>query len=278
MTGSEDLKYAKMVAEHIGSIHHEIELTEDDFINAIPKVIHDIESNDTTTVRASVGNWLISKYIKEGSQDKIVFNGDGSDEVAGGYLYFHYAPNPIEFDKECRRLLNDIHLFDVLRSDRSISNHGLEARTPFLDKNFVDTYFSIPTYLRDHKHCNKCEKYLIREAFKDSGLLPNEILFRTKEAFSDGVSTDKKAWFEIIQDYASSAMNIDDKKQAEQAYYDKIFSQYYGSQDTEHIMPYKWMPNFIEATDASARTLDVYSKINSENKRENYVIEQTAIV
>jgi asparagine synthase (glutamine-hydrolysing) len=278
MTGSEDLKYAKMVAEHIGSIHHEIELTEDDFINAIPKVIHDIESNDTTTVRASVGNWLISKYIKQGSQDKIVFNGDGSDEVAGGYLYFHYAPNPIEFDKECRRLLNDIHLFDVLRSDRSISNHGLEARTPFLDKNFVDTYFSIPTYLRDHKHCNKCEKYLLREAFKDSGLLPNEILFRTKEAFSDGVSTDKKAWFEIIQEYASSAMNIDDKKIAEQAYYDKIFSQYYGSQNSQHIMPYKWMPNFIDATDASARTLDVYNKINSENNTENDVIEQSAIV
>ena len=266
MNGSEDLKYAKIVADHIGSIHHEIKLTEEDFIKAIPKVIHDIESNDTTTVRASVGNWLISKYIKEGSDDKIVFNGDGSDEVAGGYLYFHYAPNPLAFDKECRRLLKDIHLFDVLRSDRSISNHGLEARTPFLDKNFVDLYFSIPTHLRDHKYNKKCEKYLIRGAFKDTGLLPDEILFRTKEAFSDGVSTDKKAWFEIIQDYASETMNIENKKQAEQAYYDKIFSKYFCSEndtiDISYIMPYKWMPNFINATDASARTLDVYNKIN----------------
>jgi len=277
MNGSEDLKYAKMVADHIGSIHHEIELTEDDFINAIPNVIRDIESNDTTTVRASVGNWLISKHIREGSEDKIVFNGDGSDEVAGGYLYFHYAPNPIEFDKECRRLLKDIHLFDVLRSDRSISNHGLEARTPFLDKNFVDTYFSIPTFLRDHKYNNKCEKYLIREAFKDLNLIPNEILFRTKEAFSDGVSTQKKAWFEIIQEYACSALNIEDKKLAEQTYYDKIFNQYYGSKSSIHIMPYKWMPNFIDATDASARTLDVYSKVNSE-KMDNIKIQQSAVV
>ena len=266
-----------MVADHIGSIHHEIELTEDDFINAIPNVIRDIESNDTTTVRASVGNWLISKHIREGSEDKIVFNGDGSDEVAGGYLYFHYAPNPIEFDKECRRLLKDIHLFDVLRSDRSISNHGLEARTPFLDKNFVDTYFSIPTFLRDHKYNNKCEKYLIREAFKDLNLIPNEILFRTKEAFSDGVSTQKKAWFEIIQEYACSALNIEDKKLAEQTYYDKIFNQYYGSKSSIHIMPYKWMPNFIDATDASARTLDVYSKVNSE-KMDNVKIQQSAVV
>ena len=277
MNGSEDLKYAKIVADHIGSIHHEIELTEDDFINAIPNVIRDIESNDTTTVRASVGNWLISKHIREGSEDKIVFNGDGSDEVAGGYLYFHYAPNPIEFDKECRRLLKDIHLFDVLRSDRSISNHGLEARTPFLDKNFVDTYFSIPTFLRDHKYNNKCEKYLIREAFKDLDLIPNEILFRTKEAFSDGVSTQKKAWFEIIQEYACSALNIEDKKLAEQTYYDKIFNQYYGSKSSIHIMPYKWMPNFIDATDASARTLDVYSKVNSE-KMDNVKIQQSVVV
>lgn len=280
MSGSEDLKYARIVSKHIGSIHHEIELSETDFINAIPSVIFDIESNDTTTVRASVGNWLISKYISEQSDDKIVFNGDGSDEVAGGYLYFHCAPNPIEFDKECRRLLKDIHLFDVLRSDRSISNHGLEARTPFLDRNFVDTYFSIPMHLRDHKYNKKCEKYLIREAFKDTGLLPNEILFRTKEAFSDGVSTSKKSWFEIIQDYASKKLEIKNKKEAEQKYYDMIFNNNYvyihaDDVDTYYVMPYKWMPNFIEATDASARTLDVYKKINDMNN-ENYVISSTS--
>tara|TARA_A100001015_G_scaffold285594_1_gene353334 strand:- start:1691 stop:3082 length:1392 start_codon:yes stop_codon:yes gene_type:complete len=270
LNGSEDLKKARIVAEHIGSIHHEVMLTESDFLNAIPEVIEAIESNDTTTVRASVGNWLISKHIKEKSDDKIVFNGDGSDEVAGGYLYFHCAPNPIEFDLECKRLLKDIHLFDVLRSDRSISSHGLEARTPFLDKNFVDSYLSIPQFLRDHKYNNECEKYLIRNAFKDLGLLPNEILFRTKEAFSDGVSTETKSWFEIIQDYAVTETGEEDKKKAEQLYYDNIFNRLYGTSanrkvNTEFIMPYKWMPKFIEATDASARTLDVYRKVNNSN-------------
>ena len=270
LNGSEDLKKARIVAEHIGSIHHEVMLTETDFLNAIPEVIEAIESNDTTTVRASVGNWLISKHIKEKSDDKIVFNGDGSDEVAGGYLYFHCAPNPIEFDLECKRLLKDIHLFDVLRSDRSISIHGLEARTPFLDKNFVDSYLSIPQFLRDHKYNNECEKYLIRNAFKDSGLLPDEILFRTKEAFSDGVSTETKSWFEIIQEYAVAETGEQDKKKAEQLYYDNIFNRHYGTSanrkvNTEFIMPYKWMPKFIEATDASARTLDVYTKVNNSN-------------
>ena len=269
MSGSEDLKYAKMVADHIGSVHHEVMLTKEEFLESIPEVIKVIESNDTTTVRASVGNWLISKYIKENSDDKIVFNGDGSDEVTGGYLYFHYAPNPVEFDRECRRLLKDIHLFDVLRSDRSISNHGLEARTPFLDKNFVDTYFSIPLFLRDHRFSKRCEKYLLREAFRGSGILPDEVLFRTKEAFSDGVSTDTKSWFEIIQDYAVEKTGCVNKKEAEQLYYDTIFKKHYvsifknGEVNTKYVMPYKWMPNFVDATDASARTLNVYNEINS---------------
>ena len=137
MEGSEDLKYAKIVANHIGSEHHEIIVTEEDMLSCIETVIYNIESYDTTTVRASIGNWMISKYIKEQSDCKVVFNGDGSDEVCGGYLYFHHSPDSIEFDKECRKLLNQIHFFDVLRSDRSISSHGLEARTPFLDRHFV---------------------------------------------------------------------------------------------------------------------------------------------
>ena len=198
LKGSEDLKYAKIVADHIGSIHHSIQLEEEEFLNAIEKVIYDIESYDTTTVRASVGNWLISKYIKEKSDAKVVFNGDGSDEVTGGYMYFHCAPDELEFDKECRRLLNDIHFFDVLRSDRSISSHGLEARTPFLDRSFVQTYLSIPHEIRYHPKNNQCEKYLLREAFRSMGILPNKILFRTKEAFSDGVSKQARSWFQII--------------------------------------------------------------------------------
>ena len=203
MAGSEDLKYAKCVADYIGSIHHSIELSEQEFLDAIEPVIYAIESNDTTTVRASVGNWLICKYIREQSNAKVIFNGDGSDEVTGGYLYFHYAPDVIAFDKECRRLLRDISYFDVLRSDRSISSHGLEARTPFLDRNFVQSYLSLPVEMRSHAQQKKCEKYLLRSAFKDMNLLPKEVLWRTKEAFSDGVSKQTRSWYKIIQEYAS---------------------------------------------------------------------------
>ena len=142
--GSEDLKYAKLVANHINSEHHSIEVDKKDLLNIIEHVIYNIESYDTTTVRASVPNYLISKYIKnyETTCDaKVIFNGDGSDEVSGGYLYFHYINDPYEFDMECRRLLNNIHFFDVLRSDRTISSNGLEARTPFLDRRICTKLF-----------------------------------------------------------------------------------------------------------------------------------------
>lgn len=256
MKGSEDLKYAKMVADHLKTTHHQIELDEKEFLEAIEEVIYAIESYDTTTVRASVGNWLISKYIKKNSNAKVIFNGDGSDEVTGGYIYFNNAPNEYAFDQECRRLLNDIHLFDVLRSDRSISSHGLEPRTPFLDRNFVQTYLSIPANIRSQKQNNRCEKFLLRETFEDMNILPLKVLWRTKEAFSDGVSKSTKSWFEVIQDYASEKLNISNKKNAENTYYKQIYFKHFGNNET---IPYKWMPKFVEASDASARTLKCYN-------------------
>ena len=263
MEGSEDLNYARMVANHLKTTHHEIKLSEKDFIDAIQKVIYTIETNDTTTIRASVGNYLICKYIRQYSNAKVIFNGDGSDEVTGGYLYFHCAPDSTAFDQECRRLLNDIHLFDVLRSDRTISCHGLEARTPFLDRNFVQSYLSIPRRFRYHSGNKQCEKYLLRKAFSIDNLLPHDVLWRTKEAFSDGVSKKTRSWYEIIQDYASKLYNLNDKKKAEQIYYDKIFTDYYGDlTNNKNIIPYKWMPKFIEAEDSSARTLKIYDKVN----------------
>ena len=155
LAGSEDLKYAKIVADYLGTKHTEIILTEKEFLHVIPAVIYDIESYDTTSVRASIGNWLLGKYISSYSEAKVIFNGDGSDELAGGYLYMKYAPDCIEFDAECRRLLKDIHAFDVLRSDKSISSHGLEPRTPFLDRTFVQQYMNIPMELR-HSLQTKC--------------------------------------------------------------------------------------------------------------------------
>ena len=208
LEGSEDLRYAQLVADHIGTIHHSIVVSEKEFLDAIPAVVWAIESYDTTTVRASVGNWLISKYIKENSDAKVIFNGDGADELMGGYLYFHMAPDAIDFDKECRRLLSNIHYFDVLRSDRSISSHGLEARTPFLDRSFVQTYLSLDPVVRHHALNNKPEKYLMRQAVELFGdnLLPREVLWRTKEAFSDGVSKQTKSWFEIIQEHVRNVV------------------------------------------------------------------------
>jgi asparagine synthase (glutamine-hydrolysing) len=264
MEGSEDLKYARLVANFIGTDHHEMVVSKEEFLNAIPEVIYTIESYDTTTVRASVGNWLISKFIKEFSDSKVIFNGDGSDEVTGGYMYFHYAPNALEFDHECKRLLNDICYFDVLRSDRSISSHGLEARTPFLDKTFVQMYLSIPEHIRFNiMKQTKIEKYLLRKAFDNDNILPKEVLWRRKEAFSDGVSTQKESWFETIQHFAKDKYKDMDGPTAEKYWYRELFNQYYP--DCKKVIPYMWMPKFVVATDASARTLGIYQESITEN-------------
>jgi len=278
MQGSEDLRYAKIVADFLGTKHTEIVVCEEDFYAAIPQVIKSIESFDTTSVRASVGNYLVAKYIAQHSDAKVLFNGDGSDEVCGGYMYFHYAPNEYEFDLECKRLLNEIHYFDVLRSDRCISSNGLEARTPFLDKAFVSMYLSIPASIRCHKTNNQNEKYLLRSAFSNMGLLPDEVLWRTKEAFSDGISSKDKSWYQIIQSRVKN--DISDKvllcerikykycrpDTAEQLYYREIYEKEFHTVkdlNTECI-PHFWMPRFVDATDSSARTLDIYKKVNSK--------------
>ena len=255
---SEDIKYARIVADYIGSKHTEIIVSEQDMLDAIPEVIVAIESYDTTSVRASIGNYLIGKYIKTHSEAKVIFNGDGSDELCGGYLYMSSCPDSIEYDKETLRLLKDIYLFDVLRSDKSISSHGLEPRTPFLDKAFVNYYLSIPLEVRNHNLSGKMEKYLLRMAFEESKLLPPEILWRKKEAFSDGVSNKGKSLFTIIQDYTDTKITDAslNQKQKEKKYYKDIFDAAYPNQS--HIVPYFWMPKYINSDDPSARTLTSY--------------------
>ena len=262
---SEDLKFAQKVANHINSIHTTIVCSEDEFYNAIPHVIRDIESYDTTSVRASVGNWLVGKYIKEHSNAKVVLNGDGADELMGGYMYFHACPSSLEFDKECKRLLKNIHYFDVLRSDKSISSHGLEPRTPYLDIELVNYYLNIPAEIRNHTLNKNIEKHFMRTTIQDIDptLLPYEILFRKKEAFSDGVSGLNRSWYEIIQDRVR-AENIPDEiyllnppATDEQRYYRHLFEKYYPN--SGYIITYFWMPRYVNATDASARTLNLYS-------------------
>uniref|UniRef100_A0A6C0DR78 asparagine synthase (glutamine-hydrolyzing) n=1 Tax=viral metagenome TaxID=1070528 RepID=A0A6C0DR78_9ZZZZ len=275
LVGSEDLHYARIVADYLGTKHTEIILSEQDFLDAIPNVIRSIESYDTTTVRASIGNWLLGKYISENSNAKVIFNGDGSDELMGGYLYMNACPDSIEFDRESKRLLSDIHAFDVLRSDKSISSHGLEPRTPFLDRSWVQYFLSIHPDIRNHKFNNMGEKYLVRNAFsyehyttyRGEALLPDEILWRRKEAFSDGVSKTTRSLYEIIQEYTDlNAMNVDVGNNygghlipttSEQKYYRRIFDEAYPGLAT--IVPYFWMPKYVDAKDASARTLQLYN-------------------
>ncbi len=274
LPGSEDLKYAELVANHIGSKHTSIQVTEEEFFDAIPDVIRDIESYDTTTVRASVGNWLIGKYISENSEAKVIFNGDGADELMGGYLYFNKAPNSTEFDCECKRLLKEIYRYDVLRSDKCISSHGLEPRTPFLDRGWVQYYLSIPSNIRFHinhnaAELNNCEKFLTRMSIARQlpSLLPDEVLWRTKEAFSDGVSSLTKSWYEIIQErvnflnidktYEKLSYDHNNPTTPEQKYYRHIFEKIY--KGNGNIIPHFWMPNYVNASDASARTLSFYN-------------------
>jgi asparagine synthase (glutamine-hydrolysing) len=269
---SEDIKYAKIVSDYIGSKHTEIIVTEKEMFEAIPEVIKSIESYDTTTIRASIGNYLIGKYISKNSDAKVILNGDGSDELFGGYLYMNKCPDDIEFDKETRRLLKDIYLFDVLRSDKSISSNGLEPRTPFLDITFVNYILSIPSYFRNHTNLNQCEKYVLRQSFtkmyfvnyNGNQILPNEILWRQKEAFSDGVSSKGRSLFTILQElianqyYNKNLKEYNPCIELEKKYYKEIFDKEFPN--CSHILPYFWMPKYIKANDPSARTLEVYNK------------------
>jgi asparagine synthase (glutamine-hydrolysing) len=278
LEGSEDLKYARHVAHHINSIHTEVIVTEDEMFNAIPEVIYEIESFDTTTVRASIGNYLIGKYISQNSRAKVIFNGDGSDELFGGYLYMNKCPDDIEFDKETRRLLKEIHAFDVLRSDKCISSHGLEPRTPFLDKTFVNYILSIPANNRNHNNLDNCiEKFLLRRSFEyytnslGLSILPKEIMYRKKEAFSDGVSSKGRSLYVILQEKICACLNGENNAGAyymptidtEKLYYKTIFTNSLNIKNASTVDTFSkyWMPKYIDAKDPSARTLEIYNNL-----------------
>lgn len=266
LPGSPDLIAAKKVAEHIGSKHHSVEATEADFLEALEHTVYMLGSFDVTTIRASVGHQLIAKYVSEHSDVKVLFSGETADEF-GSYLYFQNAPTEDAFQGEAVRLLKDIQFFDMKRGDRSISNSGLEARVPFADREFVKYYMGIPSKDRMFGAA-KMEKYLIRKAFEAEQLIPDEVLWRRKNGFSDSVSDLKKSWSSIIQKHVDLLVTDEEfeiQKHAfptlpaskEAYYYLKTFQKYYGKHF--QLTPYQWLPKWCgDVKDPSARVLAMY--------------------
>ena len=203
LEGSPDLLAARKVADHIGTVHHEIHFTIDDALDALSDVIYHIETYDVTTVRASTPMYLLARYIKSMGV-KMVLSGEGSDELFGGYLYFHKAPDAKSFHDETVRKLDNLHLYDCLRANKSLAAWGVEGRVPFLDKEFIDVVMRLNPA---DKMCGgkKIEKYILREAFKD--FLPDSVVWRQKEQFSDGVGYN---WIDTLRDMAD--LKVSDKQ------------------------------------------------------------------
>ncbi|TPH12845.1 asparagine synthase B [Litorilituus lipolyticus] len=197
LEGSPDLLAAQTVADSIGTIHHSVIFTEQEGIDALKEVIYHLETYDVTTIRASTPMYLMARKIKA-MGIKMVLSGEGADEIFGGYLYFHKAPNAQEFHEELNRKLERLHKFDCLRANKSMSAWGIEARVPFLDKNFMDVAMRINP---EDKMCGngKMEKAILRESFE--GYLPKEILWRQKEQFSDGVGY---SWIDGLKAFVES--------------------------------------------------------------------------
>lgn len=265
LEGSPDLKYARMVADHIQSIHHEVIVTERQMISAIEEDIYQIETYDTTTIRASVPMFLLSKYIKENTDITVIYSGEGSDEASGSYLYFHNAPNEVEFKKESIRLMRDLSFFDVLRCDKSTAGAGLEVRVPFLDKEFLNYYMNIPSKYKIPSF-GSIEKYVLRESFNDGELLPDEVLWRVKEGMSDGVSSKKRGWYEIIQEYTETLYSDEEFARLkstytwnppmfkEALYFREVFNRHFMGR--EQTIPYYWLPKWSgDIVEPSARVL-----------------------
>ena len=201
LEGSPDLKAAKAVAEHLGTVHHEIHFTVQEGLDAIRDVIYHIETYDVTTIRASTPMYLMSRKIKA-MGIKMVLSGEGADEVFGGYLYFHKAPNAQEFHEENVRKLHALHMFDCARANKAMSAWGVEARVPFLDKKFLDVAMRINPQDKMCGSNGKMEKHILRECFES--YLPESVAWRQKEQFSDGVGY---SWIDTLKEVAKEQVS-----------------------------------------------------------------------
>jgi asparagine synthase (glutamine-hydrolysing) len=242
LKGAPDLAKAKLVADHIGTVHHEINYTIQEGLDAIRDVIYFIETYDVTTVRASTPMYLLARVIKS-MGIKMVLSGEGADEIFGGYLYFHKAPNAQAFHEETVRKLSKLYLYDCLRANKSLSAWGVEGRVPFLDKEFLDVA------MRTNPEAKMCpgstiEKKIVREAFAD--LLPEEVAWRQKEQFSDGVGY---SWIDTLKAITTAAVSdeqmahaaerfpINPPKNKEEYYYRSIFAEHFPSDSAARSVP-----------------------------------------
>jgi asparagine synthase (glutamine-hydrolysing) len=278
-----DLLFAREVAKHIRSDHTEVFFTPQEGLDAIPDVIRTIESWDTTTVRASVGQYMVCKWIGQNTDCKVVMVGEGPDEVCSSYLFNWYAPNGEALATSAKDYVRKIHYYDVKRADRCISRWGLEGRVPLLDPEFIEAYWAISGEERMPK-TRGIEKWWLREAFSPErlsrgepfaylGLLPESVRLRKKEAFSDGVSN-TKSWYQMIQDFVETKVTVEELQNAallfpyytpttkEAYYYRSIFESLFPGR--EQIIPGFWQPKWSadgevkEYIDPSARVLGVY--------------------
>ena len=249
LEGSPDLVAAKKAAEYIGTVHHEVHFTIQEALDALPDVIYHIETYDITTVRASTPMYLLARVIKS-MGIKMVLSGEGSDELFGGYLYFHKAPNAKEFHEELVRKMSKLHLYDCLRANKSLMAWGVEGRVPFLDKDFIDIVMSLnPTDKMNIKMPDgkqRMEKWILRKAFED--MLPESICWRQKEQFSDGVGynwidTLKKMTEEKVSDAEfarrENRFPVNPPKTKEEYYYREIYSRFFPSDSAAKVVPHE---------------------------------------
>lgn len=249
LEGSPDLIAAQKAADYIGTVHHEVHFTIQEALDALPDVIYHIETYDITTVRASTPMYLLARVIKS-MGIKMVLSGEGSDELFGGYLYFHKAPNAQEFHEELVRKMSKLHLYDCLRANKSLMAWGVEGRVPFLDKDFIDIAMRLnPSDKMNIKLAygkQRMEKWILRKAFED--LLPESIAWRQKEQFSDGVGynwidTLKKMTEEKVSDAEfarrENRFPVNPPKTKEEYYYREIYSRLFPSDSAARCVPHE---------------------------------------
>lgn len=279
LVGSPDLEAARMVAEHIGSVHHEIHFTVQEGLDAVRDVIYHLETYDVTTVRASTPMYLLARVIKS-MGIKMVLSGEGSDELFGGYLYFHKAPNAEEFHKETVRKLGKLHLYDCLRANKALMSWGIEGRVPFLDKEFMDVAMRInPQDKMVNKAEGKIEKWVLRKAFED--LLPERVVWRQKEQFSDGVGyswidslkavTEKEVTDEMMAN-AQYKFPINTPQNKEEYRYRCIFEEHFPSDAAARTVPS--VPSVACSTPVALEWDEAFKTMNDPSGRAVATVHQ----